>query len=87
MMMLEALYRPHHPWELLTGSLDASVKRWNFSLGRSLRQWQMQPADEQSSSQVRLAYLDKLSSTQHIHTTRWAYAVHSTKDLSCCLQC
>ena len=55
MTMLEALYRPHHPWELLTGSLDASVKRWNFSQGRSLRQWQMQPADEQSSSQVRLA--------------------------------
>ena len=62
MMMLEALCRPHHPWELLTGSLDASVKRWNFSHGRSLRQWQMQRADEQSSSQVRLAYLAKLHS-------------------------
>ena len=44
--------RPHHPWELLTGSLDASVKRWNFSTGRSLRHWQMQPIDEENGSQV-----------------------------------
>ena len=44
--------RPHHPWDLLTGSLDASVKRWNFSTGRSLRRWQMQPTDEENSSQV-----------------------------------
>ena len=44
--------RPHHPWDLLTGSLDASLKRWNFSTGRSLRHWQMQPIDEENSSQV-----------------------------------
>lgn len=44
--------RPHLPWELLTGSLDASVKRWNFSQGRSLRHWRMEPAEEHSSSQV-----------------------------------
>ena len=44
--------RPHHPWDLLTGSLDASVKRWNFSAGRSLRYWQMQPVHEENSSQV-----------------------------------
>lgn len=45
-------HRPHHPWELLTGSLDASVKRWNFSNGRSLRHWQMQSAESDNSSQV-----------------------------------
>ena len=46
--------RPHHPWELLTGSLDASVKRWNFSQGRSVRHWRMEPTEEHNNSQVTL---------------------------------
>ena len=44
--------RPHHPWELLTGSLDASVKRWNFSQGRAVRHWRVEPTEEHNSSQV-----------------------------------
>ncbi|CAL5221404.1 g3589 [Coccomyxa viridis] len=46
------VFRPHHPWELLTGSLDASVKRWNFSQGRSVRHWRMEPTEEHNSSQA-----------------------------------
>ncbi|BDA43459.1 WD repeat-containing protein 53 [Coccomyxa sp. Obi] len=34
-------FRPHHPWELLSGGLDAQVVRWNFATGRPVRRWQM----------------------------------------------
>lgn len=43
-------FRPHHPWELLSGGLDAQVVRWNFATGRPLRQWQMGGEAEQSDS-------------------------------------
>lgn len=34
-------FRPHNPWELLSGGLDAQVVRWNFATGRPVRRWQM----------------------------------------------
>ncbi len=47
-------FRPHHPWELLSASMDASLIRWSFASGRALRRWDMAaPEGEQAAgSQV-----------------------------------
>ncbi len=46
-------FRPHHPWEVLSGGLDAQAVRWNFASGRPLRTWQMGAVSvEPDSTQV-----------------------------------
>jgi WD40 repeat protein len=34
-------FRPHRPWELLSGGLDATVVMWDFSRLRSLQTWNL----------------------------------------------
>ena len=34
-------FRPHRPWELLSGGLDASVVRWDYSRLRPLHSWSL----------------------------------------------
>ena len=34
-------FRPHRPWELLSGGLDGALVRWDFSTGRPRRTWHM----------------------------------------------
>lgn len=46
-------FRPHHPWDVMSGGLDARLVRWNFATGRPLRQWSMGvDEDEPSTAQV-----------------------------------
>lgn len=51
-------FRPHHPWELLSASMDASLIRWSFASGRALRRWDMAaPGEQTAGSQVPCAVL------------------------------
>ena len=34
-------FRPHRPWELLSGGLDSTVVRWDFSRLRTLQSWSL----------------------------------------------
>ena len=34
-------FRPHRPWELLSGGLEGALVRWDFSTGRPRRTWHM----------------------------------------------
>jgi hypothetical protein len=34
-------FRPHRPWEVLSGGLDAAVVRWDFSRLRPLHTWNL----------------------------------------------
>ena len=34
-------FRPHRPWELLSGGLDATVVRWDYSRLRPLHSWNL----------------------------------------------
>jgi WD40 repeat protein len=34
-------FRPHRPWELLSGGLDATVVRWDYSRLRPLHSWSL----------------------------------------------
>ncbi|KAK3259969.1 hypothetical protein CYMTET_31057 [Cymbomonas tetramitiformis] len=34
-------FRPHHPWEVVTGGLDCSLIRWDFNSSRPKAAWNM----------------------------------------------
>ncbi|PRW58024.1 WD repeat-containing 53 [Chlorella sorokiniana] len=36
-----AAFRPHRPWELLSGGLDSTVVKWDFSRLRPLQSWNL----------------------------------------------
>lgn len=36
-----AAFRPHRPWELLSGGLDSTVVKWDFSRLRPLQTWNL----------------------------------------------
>jgi WD40 repeat protein len=47
-------YRPHHPWEVLSGGLDSKLVRWNLATGRPLRSWNITTEEvDRSTAQVR----------------------------------
>lgn len=43
-------FRPHKPWELVTGGLDCRVTKWDFSRGKCLGAWSMQDEGEQGGA-------------------------------------
>lgn len=46
-------FRPHRPWELLSGGLDGALVRWDFAAGRPQRTWQMADEAGPGSAQAR----------------------------------
>ena len=38
-------FRPHHPWEVMTGGLDSHLLRWDYGSGRVRHSWNMAEAE------------------------------------------
>lgn len=45
-------FRPHRPWELLSGGLDGALVRWDLVSGRPRRTWHMAGGAGPESTQV-----------------------------------
>ena len=67
-------FRPHRPWELLSGGLDGALVRWEFSTGRPRRTWQMADDAGPESVQVTNKILQVLTLQVIIHMAcRWLH--------------
>jgi len=38
-------FRPHHPWEVMSGGLDSRMLRWDYGSGRVRHSWNMNEAE------------------------------------------